>query len=177
MARALAGETGAFELLVQRYQDFVYIIALRTVQDRAEAEDVAQETFLRAYQALRTFRGDAKFSSWLYRIAVNRSIAHLRRKRRDPLLSNGDERSLDSLSSAPSSQESPEEGAARAELRTRLDRAIANLPPEYRIVVTLYHLEERKYREVAEILGLPIGTVKSHLHRARALLRESLGGP
>jgi RNA polymerase sigma-70 factor (ECF subfamily) len=161
IARVLAGDQDAYTVLVERHSDLVYAIVSRIVFNEADADDVAQETFVRAYHALPRFRGDSKFTSWLYRIAVNRSLTHLKRKKRraaalDP--EGGARTEIEASLGAP--REDPREAVLREERRVAVRAAVADLPP--------------RYRAVAEILGIPMGTLKTHLHRARALLREAL---
>jgi len=175
IARVLAGNEAAYTVLVERHSDLVYAIVSRIVANEADADDVAQETFVRAYHALGRFRGDSKFSSWLYRIAVNRSLTHLKRKKRraaavDP--DSGSRAEIESTLGRPPG--SPDELVIAQEQSERVRAAVSELPPRYRMVVTLFYLEEKSYKEVAEILGIPMGTLKTHLHRARALLRDIL---
>ena len=175
IARVLAGDQGAYAVLVERHSDLVYAIVSRIVLNEADAADVAQEAFVRAYHALVRFRGDSKFSSWLYRIAVNRSLTHLKRtKRRAAVLdpTTGARAEVEASLGAP--PDSPDEAVLKDERRVMVRAAVSQLPPRYRAVVTLFYLEEKSYREVAEILGIPMGTLKTHLHRARALLKEAL---
>jgi len=177
IVRVLAGDQDAYTVLVERHSDLVYAIVSRIVLNEADADDVAQEAFVRAYHALPRFRGDSKFSSWLYRIAVNRSLTHLKRKKRraaalDP--TTGARAEVEA--SLEASREGPDEAVLREERRAMVRKAVSGLPPRYRAVVTLFYLEERNYKEVAEILGIPMGTLKKHLHRARALLRDALAG-
>ncbi|MBM3308149.1 MAG: sigma-70 family RNA polymerase sigma factor [Candidatus Eisenbacteria bacterium] len=173
VARALGGDDSAYAELVSRYADLVHTIAARIVGE-ADAEDVAQEAFVRAHGALAGFRGDSKFSSWLYRIAVNRSLTHLKRRRRRPepvdLGPGADGLAL----TLPSRGPDPERLVLDDEFRRRVRRAVGALPPRYRAAVTLFYLEERNYAEVAGALGIPVNTLKTHLHRARAMLREAL---
>lgn len=176
VARVLAGDTDAYAALVDRHRDLVYTVALRIAGNETDAEDIAQEAFVRAYKALGAFRGDSKFSSWLYRITVNRALGHIKRRMRAPFVeADADDLRETGRAAAPTG-ESPLEALLDEEFRLRVRQAIAELPPRYRAVVTLYHLEERSYKEAAAILGLPIGTVKTHLHRARAMLRKILAG-
>jgi len=175
IARVLAGDGEAYGTLVTRYKDLVYTIALRIVTDESDAEDVAQETFLRAYRALPRFRGDSKFSSWLYRIATNRSLTHLkRRKRRATTVDIDAGPHIEARSKEPSPIGTPEDAVLDDEFRRRVRAAVERLPEQYRVVVTLFYLQERSYKEVAATLGIPMGTLKTHLHRARALLKEIL---
>ncbi|MCK4305450.1 MAG: sigma-70 family RNA polymerase sigma factor [Candidatus Eisenbacteria sp.] len=174
VARVLAGDLDAYAGLVDRHSDLVYSIALRIVGNRADAEDVAQETFLNAFRALQSFKGQSKLSSWLYRIAVNRALAYLKGRRHTLSLDIDADDTHEIRSLAAPSRDHPDQTLIEKEFRLRVIQAISMLPPHYRAVVTLYHLQDRSYKEVAEILGLPMGTVKTHLHRARAMLRRAL---
>lgn len=175
IARAVAGDQDAYRILVERYSDFVYTVALRVVGSEDDAEDVAQEAFVRAHRALARFRGESKFSSWLYRITVNRALTHLKRRGRRP--ATVEMTSSPRVEAEVRSQrcaEDPERQVLADEFRARVREAVAKLPPRYRVAVTLFYLEERSYKEVVEILGVPMGTLKTHLHRARAMLRREL---
>jgi RNA polymerase sigma-70 factor (ECF subfamily) len=175
IAGVLAGDDGSYGMLVTRYKDLVYTIAVRIVGDEDDAEDVAQETFLRAYRALPRFRGDSKFSSWLYRIATNRALTHLkRRRRRAPTVDIDAGPHVEGGALESAGRDDPERLVLDDEFRRRVRAAVLELPEQYRVVVTLFYLEERSYKEVAATLGIPMGTLKTHLHRARALLRELL---
>lgn len=175
VARAVSGDDDAYAALVTRYSDFVYTIVVRVVGNEEDARDVAQEAFVRAYRALGRFRGDAKFSSWLYRIAVNRALTHLKQTRRRPVAMELGEVPHLERTVAPSVKRSdPARDLARGERARAVRSAVDGLPPQYRTVVTLFYLEERSYKEVAAILGIPMGTLKTYLHRARAMLRQVL---
>jgi RNA polymerase sigma-70 factor (ECF subfamily) len=175
VARVLGGDLDAYATLVDRHRDFVYSIVLRIVGNTADAEDLTQDAFVKTFRVLPTFRGESKFSSWLYRIAVNFALAHVRRRQRAPLSEDVDhEPEFASAFAAPAGG-GPEEAALDEELRSRVREAIGRLPPHFRAVVTLYYLQERSYVETAAVLGLPLGTVKTHLHRARAMLAGILG--
>ena len=166
--RLRAGETAAFEELVITYQHRVFGVAVRMLGNAAEAQEVAQEAFLRAHRALADFRGDAKLSTWLYaitsRLCLNRLAKGERRLRRQ-----GEETLL-----RLAGGERPDVAVERGELEAALQRAIAELPEERRIVVVLRDLEGLSYEEIAEVLDLELGTVRSRLHRARADLKDKL---
>jgi RNA polymerase sigma-70 factor (ECF subfamily) len=165
--RAMAGDAGAFQILVERYQDQAYGLALRIVRSPEEAEEVAQDAFLRAWQALPRFRRDSRFSTWLYRIVSRRALDVLR------VLSTrrGRETELEAAATAPAAALDP--GADPGGERRLLERLIGDLPEVARAVVTLYYYEDRSVEEVARILEMPEGTAKTHLHRARAALRRA----
>jgi RNA polymerase sigma-70 factor (ECF subfamily) len=167
--RLRAGDAPAFEELVMTYQHRVFGVALRMLGNRAEAEEVAQEAFVRAHRALGDFRGDAKLSTWLYaitsRLCLNRLASGERR-----LTSHGEESLLRLSDAGPR----PDAALERRELETALGRAIAELPEDRRIVVVLRDIEGLSYEEIAQVLELELGTVRSRLHRARADLKEKL---
>ena len=177
IARVLAGDEASYGTLVARYQDYVYTIAVRIVGSDEDAEDVAQEAFVRAYRALPRFRGDSKFSSWLYRIATNRALTHLKKRRRRAVtvdIESGPHVEVDVIDDGRGEEMSPELMVRDEEFRRAVRAAVLELPEQYRVVVTLFYLEERSYKEVVAILGIPMGTLKTHLHRSRALLRDIL---
>jgi RNA polymerase sigma-70 factor (ECF subfamily) len=165
IAAALAGHGEAFGELVTRYQRAVYNLAVRTLHDRTEAEDATQEAFMRAYRALGSFRPGAKFSTWIFTICYRACCDRLAKRKR----MSGDE---------PSDWADPAAGPAalaeRDDEARRLRAAIDALPEKYRTVVTLYHLQGKQYEEIATVLNLPLGTVKTHLFRAKEQLRKAL---
>lgn len=181
---ALHGSPDACELLVHRFERPVYNLVARIVHDAATAEDLTQESFLKMFRGLRQYDPSLRFSSWLFRIAHNTAIDHLR-QRQVPLVTplvgeDGEEQ--DPLQNLPDlAADSPETAMARHRLTAVLDAAIDTLRPEYRAVIVLRHQEDLDYDEIAEITGLPLGTVKTFLFRARrelaARLRESGLGP
>lgn len=177
LSRFLAGDVLGFEQIVRHYSTMVFSLAARVVGP-AEAEDVVQETFLRAYHGLEKFRGESSLKTWLYAIALNRARARrgtLGRLR--AMFSPGRTNENDafaSLDDAPDPALSPEENALTKERRVRLRAAIRALPDEFRTAVLLRDLEGLSYEEVAEVLGVPIGTVRSRLARGHALLKEKL---
>jgi RNA polymerase sigma-70 factor (ECF subfamily) len=166
--RAAAGARPAFAELVRRHQGKVRGLLLRLCGDRTLADDLAQEVFLRAYRGLCGFEGRASFGTWLYRISYNAYLNHSTRVRKFSALPDG----YDSATAAPEDALSP----PRSDLRRDLDGAVAELPERYRGVVVLYYMQDLSYPEIAEILELPLGTVKTHLHRAKRLLRTRLDG-
>ena len=181
---ARKGSPDACTELVRRFERPIYNLVARLVQDPALAEDLTQDAFLKMFRALGQYDARLKFSSWLFRIAHNTAIDHLRQ--RQPLLAtprldeDGDE--VDPLAGLPDlSGDTPEQTAARRQLGAILDGAIDALRPEYRAVVVLRHHEDLDYEEIAEVMELPLGTVKTYLHRARrelaARLREAGIGP
>jgi RNA polymerase sigma-70 factor (ECF subfamily) len=166
--RCLAGEKGAFDQLVERYYQRLDRFVRHVLGNPMQAEDVTQEAFLRAYRALSRFRGDASFYSWLYRIALNLCMTHLR-QRSYPSLPPGE--CIDASAPAAADPSSLLECRERQRL---VREAIAALPPHYRIVVILRDVEGLSYQEIADLSGVPLGTVKSRLNFAKRLLREHL---
>ncbi len=163
--KARGGDEEAFRVLVEKYQNRIFSLAWRMVGDREEAEEVAQDAFLRAWRALPRFRADARFSTWLYRIAYRRScdaLALLRVRRRR-------ERGLERMDAMAD----PAQDAGRL-AEGPVERLVAALPEAQRAVVTLFYFQDHSLGEVARVLGMPEGTVKTHLHRARAALRRAL---
>ena len=167
--RLRAGDPRAFEELVRTYQHRVFGVAVRMLGDRAEAEEVAQEVFLRVYRSVADFRGDAKLSTWLYTIASRLCLNRLEAP--DRRYGRAGEEALDRVAS-----DGPPTGAdlERTELETALHQAIAALPEDRRIVVVLRDLEGLAYEEIAHVLGVELGTVRSRLHRARMDLKAKL---
>ena len=159
------GDHDAFRALFEHYQDQVYSLALRYSGDQAVAMDIAQETFLKLLSAIRGFRGDANFDTWLYRLVVNCCLDHHRRGRRWLPLA-------DTLRSAA---ESLLQGVLRAEREQQVKTMVAKLPPEQRMVVVLRYTEGLSYDQIAEIVNCSAGTVASRLHRAHKTLERRLG--
>ncbi len=165
VARARSGDADAFRALVDAHADRAYGLALRIVRLAPEAEEVAQDAFVKAWNALPRFRGDAMFSTWLHRIVVRCALDRLARlKARDQR-----ETSLDNGLLEPVSPLQPPD----ARTRLRIERLVAELPEAQRAVVTLFYLEDRSVVDVAHLLGLNENTVKTHLHRARTALRRA----
>lgn len=174
--RCRAGERDAFGELVERWQDRIYGAVLRMVRDPETARDLAQETFVRAYVKLGSFQGGAAFGTWLYAIAVNQVRGEARKR---AALKRGDAHSLDALRESGAADpadpaERAEERASTREQCERLRAELDRLDPEHREVVVLREFEDLSYEEIAEIVGVPVGTVRSRLFRARAELRERM---
>ncbi len=163
--RAQAGDVTAFEALYRAHLGRIHALCLRMTGDRATAEDLTQEAFIRAWQRLDSFRGDSAFYSWIYRLAVNVVLGDFRvKKRLAERVANSED-----VSDLPlAALDRP------AGLRMDLEQAIATLPPGAREIFVLHDVEGYKHEEIAEITGLATGTSKAHLHRARRLLREQL---
>ena len=179
---ARKAEDRAYRELLRRYQRPVFSLIYRMVRDRELAEDLSQETFVKVLNALDSYRPEYKFSSWVFKIANNAAIDHLRRKELDTLsLEGGPDATTPERVEATALQlgdhaESPLDELEARELGATIERAIGLLRPEYRSCIILRHVEGRPYDEIAVILDLPLGTVKTYIHRARAELRECLDG-
>ncbi|HVG08184.1 MAG TPA: sigma-70 family RNA polymerase sigma factor [Thermoanaerobaculia bacterium] len=178
VARALAGSQEAFRELVLRFERPVYSLIVRMVQDPSTAEDLAQEAFVKAYRSLHTYDASRKLSSWLFKIAHNTTIDHLRRHVPDTvsLEAPQDEEGRGGLAAVLSdaSVEDPAAAAERRDMARSLERAISRLRPEYREAVVLFYLEGATYQEICDVTGLPLGTVKTNLHRARKELAAEM---
>ncbi len=178
--QACGGREGAFRELLTRYQRPVFSLILRMVRDRTTAEDLAQEAFVRAFQAIGSFNPKYKFSSWIFKIANNHTIDHLRKRRLDTVSIDGSPHARTSQEAAESAiivesmDERPDEYVENRELGGRIEEAIGQLRPEYRTAVLLRHVEGYSYDEIAEVMELPLGTVKTYLHRARTELKDLL---
>ena len=176
-AAAAAGSQEAFRTLVLRHQDRVYRLVLRMVRDAGVAEDLTQETFLKAYRALGSYDPRWKLASWLLKIAHNATIDHLRRQRLDtrPLESGADEDASGPIAQlADLSMPDPEQRARGQALARDLQTAVGALEPPYRELLLLRFQEGLAYHEIAAVTGLPLGTVKVRLHRGRKRLAEAL---
>jgi len=174
IALSIAGDRVAFGELVLRHQDRLYNTVYRLLGNADDAQDVVQDAFLNAYQSLRHFKGDSRFYTWLYRIAVNSAIS-LKRKHR--VLLRTDLVGRDRLVPEPvdgSASSQPCTALERREDERRLQAALGLLTEEHRTVLVLKEIDGRKYEEIAEILQVPIGTIRSRLHRARLELRDQL---
>jgi len=180
VALAREGREAAYPELVRRYERPVFSLIYRMVRDRALAEDLAQDTFVKVLNALESYRSEYKFSSWIFKIANNVAIDQLRRRELDTLSLDGspDARTQQEVEAtalqAADRGESPLEELEARELGSVIERAIARLRPEYRSCILLRHVEGRSYEEIAATLDLPLGTVKTYIHRARHELREYL---
>ncbi len=165
VTRAQDGDVAAFEEIYRQHQDRIHGLCLRMVADPARAEDLTQESFVRAWKKLHTFRGRSALSTWLHRIAVNVVLGDIRARgrRRDEITATGDLQAV------------PEPAPRRhSDTRIDLDRAIRGLPPQARMVFVLHDIEGFQHQEIGALMGIAIGTSKAHLHRARGLLREAL---
>jgi RNA polymerase sigma-70 factor, ECF subfamily len=180
VALARAGKEAAYRELLRRYERPVFSLIYRMVRDRSLAEDLSQDTFIKVLNALESYRPEYKFSSWVFKIANNVAIDQLRRRELATLSLDGspDARTQDEIEAtalqAVDRTETPLAELESRELGAVIEQAIAKLRPEYRACVLLRHVEGRSYEEIAEALDLPLGTVKTYIHRARNELREYL---
>ncbi len=176
IAECLRGNRAAFEVLVRRYEDRLFNTVFRLVGNTEDAQDVVQESFINAYQSLHTFRRDSQFFTWLYRIAYNTAVSHKRKQKGTVSIDasrNGESGvGIDPLDISEYNQ--PGNALQKSEEERRIQKALNQLSPEHKIVLVLKEIDDRKYEYIAEILGVPVGTVRSRLHRARLELREIL---
>ncbi len=170
------GDKRAFDLLVLKYQHKVVALVERFVKDRTEAEDVAQDAFIRAYRALANFRGDSAFYTWLYRIAVNTAKNYLVAKGRRPPSSDLDaeEAELYYQEQGLTEQATPESELERDQVEVALQQALQGLSDDLRMAITLRELEGMSYEEIAEVMDTPIGTVRSRIFRAREAIARQI---
>lgn len=179
VAGALKGSQDAYRELVTRFERPIYSLVVRMVQDPGTAEDLAQEVFVKAFRRLNTYDPQWKFSSWLFKIAHNTAIDHLRRGTPEtvPLEAEKDGvQGSGSLSAvlADETVEDPQAAAERRDLGRSLERAISSLRPEYRQAVLMFYAHGASYQDICEVTGLPLGTVKTNLHRARKELAQAM---
>ena len=178
--RAAAGDQRAFELLVIKYQRRLQRLIGRMVRDSDLVEDIAQETFIRAYRALPQFRGESQFYTWLYRIAVNTAKKFLQERKRSPTMSdravasNEDNDETFWALGEPISDETPESVLAAKEVAAAVNSGLAALPPDLRQALTLREIEGLSYEEIAAVMDCPMGTVRSRIFRARELISAKL---
>lgn len=172
----LEGDREAFEELVRRYQSVVLNMACRLLGNRNEAADVCQEVFILLLRKLGSFRGEAKFSTWLYRVSLNACHDHARRSRHHLSLSESPGEDMPEMEQLIPDEgvEGPEASMEREEVRRKVQEAISRLPPKFKEVIFLHDISGCNYKEVAEILDINLGTVKSRLNRARARLAGEL---
>ncbi len=186
VAQCRAGDLAAFDVLVERHQNRIFNLCYWMLGNRDEAADAAQDAFIRAYRSLANFRGDSAFGTWLHRIAVNTALDAASRRKRAPLpysdvnsVASDDEDSPD-IDSAPAqtdlAESEPVLAALRRERHVAVREALARLPENFRQVLVLFEIEGYPYEEIAVILELPLGTVKSRINRARLRLKDELQG-
>ena len=174
VARARTGEQEAFGVLVRLHQRQVYLLAVRMLRDSEQASEVVQEVFLSAWQGLRGFRGDAQFATWLHRITYNYCLKRIELQRRDAQIRAELKLELARDMTATGTMSRHHAQNAERAMRETVRSEIENLPAKYRIVLIMRHMQELSYEEMAEVMRVPIGTVKTQLFRARALLKDRL---
>lgn len=180
MARAQKGSEAAYRELLGRYQRPVFSLIYRMVRDREQAEDLAQETFVRVFNNIGRYDPKFKFSSWIFKIATNLTIDAMRKKEPKTVSIDGSRYAVSNdeieatTITVESGDENPEELLEAKELGEEIEAAIGRLRPEYRTAILLRHVEGREYQEIADIMGLPLGTVKTYIHRGRNELKSAL---
>jgi RNA polymerase sigma-70 factor (ECF subfamily) len=175
VTRSRGGDLDSFNQLVLRWERPIYALAYRTIGREEDARDVAQETFLRAYRALGGFKGQAKFSSWLYRITLNLCRDWIRRERRQPIAQVPEGVDIVELASEATPSESIEDLVARREISQAVARVMAGLPEEQRTAIILKEYHGLTFQEIADMLDCPLSTVKTRLYQGLTVLRRQLG--
>lgn len=170
LAQAKSGDHEAFGCLVRAYEKRVFALTRRLCVDPSDAEEAAQDAFLAVWQGLPSFRGEARFSTWLYRLTVNACTDILRRRQRR----SGRDELLDRAEALPDLAPSPQEAAERKELRSAIEAGLRQLPEEYRTALVLREIQQLSYEEIAQTTGAKSGTIKSRISRGRGLLRKFL---
>src|SRR5437870_9159648 len=174
VARSIRGDADSFNELIVRWERPIYALAYRQIGREEDARDVCQETFLRAFRALHGFRGQAKFSSWLYRIALNLCRDWMRRERRTPIVQAPEDVDMMELAAAAEPSESIEDLVARHDLSRAVERAMTLLPEEQRTAIVLKEYHGLTFQEIADLVGCPLSTVKTRLYQGLAVLRREL---
>ena len=167
--KVLNGDLKAFDRLVKQYEKLVFHVIYRLVNDKEDAEDICQEVFIKVYKSLKSFAFQSRLSTWIARIAYLTAINHLKKNKRATLTTT-----LDDLDNYHFTEKNPENVLVEKDVVRYVNDLISLMPEHYRSVLTLYHLNEFSYQEIENITGMPEGTVKSHLFRARKLLKEKL---
>jgi RNA polymerase sigma-70 factor (ECF subfamily) len=174
--QALVGDQSAFSRLKQKYHDAIFNLIYRMIWEKDEVEDLTQEAFIKAFASLSTFNNEYAFSTWLYKIATNNCIDYIRKKKLQtfsidkPIESKESDFSFE----LPDSTYEPDKAMISSQRKKLLEDAINSLPPKYRQVIVMRHQEDLEYQEIAQILKLPLGTVKAHIFRAREMLYKYL---
>jgi RNA polymerase sigma-70 factor, ECF subfamily len=174
VARSIRGDAESFNQLILRWERPIYALAYRTIGREEDARDVCQETFLRAFRALPRFRGEAKFSSWIYRIALNLCRDWARRERRMPMAQAPENVDLMDLASAKGPTESIEDLVSRRDLMRAVERVMVTLPEEQRTAIVLKEYHGLTFQEIADLVGCPLSTVKTRLYQGLAVVRREL---
>src|SRR5262245_29731150 len=174
VARSIRGDADSFNQLILRWERPIYALAYRTIGREEDARDVCQETFLRAFRALPRFRGQAKFSSWLYQITLNLCRDWMRRERRAPLVQVPEDQDLMELAAEGQPSESIEDLVARKDLARMVEGAMARLPEEQRTAIILKEYHGLTFQEIADLVGCPLSTVKTRMYQGLTVLRREL---
>ncbi len=176
ITRALTGDQKAYELLLVRHRKAIFHVVTKIVRNKEEAQDLVQETFMKAFNALASYRSEYKFSTWLYKIAANCAIDFVRKKRIEALSLDRPIETKDGQVEIelPDSTWDPEKDLVRKQKLRSIDEAIESLPDKYREVIVYRHKDDKSYEEIAGILKTPVGTVKARIFRARELLKKKL---
>ena len=174
VARSKTGDTESFNQLVKRWERPIFALAYRTLGREEDARDVTQETFLRAFRALSGFKGDAKFSSWLYRIALNLCRDWMRKDRRAPVVAMPEGVEFEDLNAERGPTETVEDLAARAELSREVAKAMSHLPSEQRQAIILKEYHGLTFQEIADLMQCPLSTVKTRVYQGLSTLRKQL---
>ena len=174
VARSIGGDHDSFNQLILRWERPIYALAYRTIGREEEARDVCQETFLRAFRALPKFRREAKFSSWIYRIALNLCRDWARKERRTPVVQPPEDMDLIEMAAAAEPSESIEDLVARKDMAERVEQAMTRLPEEQRTAIVLKEYHGLTFQEIADLQGCPLSTVKTRLYQGLTVLRREL---
>ena len=174
VARSIGGDNDSFNELILRWERPIFALAYRTIGREEDARDVCQETFLRAFRALPGFRGQAKFSSWLYRIALNLCRDWIRRERRAQVVQAPENLDIVEMAAALEPSETVEDLVTRKDLARVVERAMANLPEEQRTAIVLKEYHGLTFQEIADLVGCPLSTVKTRLYQGLTVLRREL---
>lgn len=174
VARSVGGDVESFNQLILRWERPIYALAYRVIGREEEARDVCQEAFLRAYRGLPAFKGQAKFSSWLYRITLNLCRDWIRKQRRQPVSQLPEDMDIDEIAAASGPVESIEELVARRELSAVVEKAMAHLPEDQRTAIILKEYHGMTFQEIADLQGCPLSTVKTRLYQGLSVLRREL---
>jgi RNA polymerase sigma factor (sigma-70 family) len=170
--KVLRGDKGAFEEIVENYQKLVMHIVFRMIHGNSDREDICQDIFVKVYQNLSSYRGEAKLSTWIAKIAYNTCLNHLEKRKKERMNRSLDENEhhiiYDNTSNAP------DDYIETQDIWRKVQQEMGNIPPRYRVILSLYHMDNLGYREIGEIMNLPEGTVKNYLFRARQKLKSQL---
>lgn len=173
---ALEGDQRAYDVLIKKYRGSVYNLVYRMIENRQEAEDIVQETFIKAFNALKTFNEEFAFSTWLFKIATNNCIDTLRKRKLQTYSLDTPVQTKDGEVSRDFADErySPEQSTISSESTSIILDSVESLPKKYQLVINMRHKEDRSYEEISELLEIPIGTVKARIFRAREILKRKL---